>query len=386
MKKRKKKSNAILCAVMFVVCALLLLIPESYSNPSSEIPREQVRVDAVDNTALYPLGIVYSGVQTCSVTILTGEHAGRTADAGNYMNAALDKDKLFKPGDTAYAMVQDGSSGLHITMIDHYRLDTQVWIVAVLALMLILFGGIVGCGTMISLAGSAIIVWKLLIPLLLKGVNPILASLVTVVLLTAIIELLVAGWTKKAFVALVGSLSGTAITFLLAMAFTQIMKLDGGDLPYIVPLLSQSALGVDPQALFIGMVFIANSGALMDLAIDIAAPCEEICAHRPDITRAALFKSGILIGRDVLGTMTTTLMLAYSGNYLSMLMYYAGQGTPIADILNLKYVASQLMNTLVGSFGLVAVAPLTALVASAVFAGGHGRRAKDAMRSALPDQ
>lgn len=77
----------------------------------------------------------------------------------------------------------------------------------------------------------------------------------------------------------------------------------------------------------------------------------------------------------VVGTMTTMLMLAYSGNYLSMLMYYAGQGTPIADILNFKYVASQLMNTLVGSFGLVAVASLTALVASVVFTGAKAQRA-----------
>lgn len=382
MKKLKKRSNAILCAVMFVICALLLLIPESYSNPSSAIPREKVRIDAVDNTALYPLGIVYSGVQTCSVTVLTGTYAAKTAKAGNYLNAALDKDKLFEPGDIAYAMVQDGSNGLYITLIDHYRLDTQMWIVAALALMLILFGGIVGCGTMISLAGSAIIVWKVLIPLLLKGVNPILASLVTVVVLTAVIELLVAGWTKKCFVALVGSLSGTVITFVLAMAFTTILKLDGGDLPYIVPLLSQSALNVDPQALFIGMVFIANSGALMDLSIDIAVPCGEIYFHRPDISRAALFKSGISIGRDVLATMTTTLMLAYSGNYLSMLMYYAGQGTPITDVLNLKYVAGQLMNTLVGSFGLVAVAPLTALVASVIFVRGDGRWVKRIRRSA----
>ena len=65
--------------------------------------------------------------------------------------------------------------------------------------------------------------------------------------------------------------------------------------------------------------------------------------------------------------MTTTLMLAYSGNYLSMLMYFVGQGTPVTDVINLKYVASQLLNTLVGSFGLVAAAPLTALVASAAY-------------------
>ena len=79
----------------------------------------------------------------------------------------------------------------------------------------------------------------------------------------------------------------------------------------------------------------------------------------------ALIRSGLSVERSVLGTMTTSLMLAYSGNYLSMLMYFVGQGTPITDLLNLKYVASQLLNTLVGSFGLVAAAPLTAVIAAA---------------------
>ena len=102
----------------------------------------------------------------------------------------------------------------------------------------------------------------------------------------------------------------------------------------------------------------------MDLSMDISVACEEIRRHQPQVTGPALFKSGIFLGRNVLGTMTTTLMLAYSGNYLSMLMYFVGQGTPILDIINLKYVASQLLNTLVGSFGLVAAAPLTALISA----------------------
>jgi yibE/F family protein len=120
-----------------------------------------------------------------------------------------------------------------------------------------------------------------------------------------------------------------------------------------VPLLSQSAMRVDTRSLYIGMMFLANSGALMDLSMDIS--------------RRTLMKSGLLVGRSVLGTMTTTLMLAYSGNYLSMLMYFAGQGTPLMDIINLKYVASQLLNTLVGSFGLAAAAPLTALIATGMY-------------------
>lgn len=355
---------------MLVVCGFLCLLPDAVPNVTSSIPREKVRVNAVDNSALYPIGIVYSGTQNCSVTILTGEHRGETVSATNYLNSALDKDKLYEPGDIVRAMVQTTAKGLSVTLIDHQRTELTLGAFGVLALALILFAGVIGCGTLISLAGTGIIVWKVLIPLLLRGIDPMWASLITVVILTTVIDLLVAGWTRRCAVAVLGSLSGTIITCVSAILLTNLFKLDGGDAPYLVPLLSQSSLTLDPKNLYIGMVFLANSGALMDLSIDIAVSCEEICYHKPDISRAALLKSGMLIGRGVLGTMTTTLMLAYSGNYLSMLMYFAGQGTPILDVINLKYVAGPIVNTIVGSFGLVVVAPLTAIYAAFIFTQG----------------
>lgn len=208
-------------------------------------------------------------------------------------------------------MVQGGGERLTVTLIDHERTGVEVGILLSLAALLILYGGITGCGALISLAG-------------------------------------------------------TVVTGVLSVVLTNALKLDGGDIAYIVPLLSQSFMTLDAKALYCGMIFIANSGTLMDLSMDIAASCQEAIYHRPDVSRGELLHSGIRLGRSVLGTMTTTLMLAYSGNYLSMLMYFMGQGTPLGDIVNLKYVASPLLNTMVGSFGLVAAAPLTALIASAL--------------------
>ena len=370
--KRLKRSNVVMCVVMLFLCAALCLLPERYENASTHIPRERVRIEEVDNSGLYPVGIVYSGVQNCRVTVLSGEHAGESAMASNYLNSALDKDKLYAPGDVAHAMVQMGEH-LTVTLIDHARTGTEALIVLALSALLILYGGIVGCGALISLAASVIIVWKLLLPLLLEGVSPIAAAFVTVTALTVMIDLLVGGLTRKTLIAVLGSLAGTLITGILSIVLTDALKLDGGDIPYLVPLLSQSFMTLDAKALYCGMIFIANSGALMDLSMDIAASCLEIVHHKPDVPRRELMRSGMTIGRSVLGTMTTTLMLAYSGNYLSMLMYFMGQGTPVIDIINLKYVASQLLSTLVGSLGLVAAAPLTALIASALCVPKAGR-------------
>ena len=350
MKKSTRKS-LILCLVMLVFCGLLCLLPDPHLNVTSAFPREKVRIDSVDNSMLDAVGITYNGVQPCQVTILSGEHKGETYSSYNYLNSALDKDKLFAPGETAWAMLQEGANGLTITLIDHYRTTIELSTVGVLALALILFGGVIGCGAMVSLVASAVIV------------------------LTVLIDLLVAGFTRRCLVAILGSLAGTLMTCCVAILLTHLLKLDGGDLPYVVPLLAQSSMGVDTRSLYIGMVFLANSGALMDLSMDVSVSMEEIHHHRPDLSRAALMKSGLKVGRSVLGTMTTTLMLAYSGNYLSMLMYFVGQGTPLGDIVNLKYVSSQLLNTLVGSFGLVVAAPLTALIAGFAYTGERKRKA-----------
>ena len=375
-KQWKNRKNWIMCLVTLVFCGLLCLLPDTHLNVTSSFPREQVRIDSVDNSMLDAVGIVYNGVQPCTVTILTGDYAGQTFSSYNYLNSALDKDKLYEAGDIAWAMIQGSDEKPTITLIDHYRIGTEATIVGVLALVLILFGGVIGCGAMVSLVASAVIVWKLLIPLLLDGIDPMLSCFVTVIVLTVLIDVLVAGFTRRCLTAILGSLAGTLVTCLAAWGLTILLKLDGGDLPYVVPLLSQSAMQVNTRSLYIGMMFLANSGALMDLSMDISVSLEEIHYHKPDISYPALMKSGLLVGRSVLGTMTTTLMLAYSGNYLSMLMYFVGQGTPVTDIINLKYVASQLLNTLVGSFGLAAAAPLTALIASAMYLKAKPKKAE----------
>ena len=379
MKNKTRRQCWILCGVMLVFCALLCLLPDPYLNVTSAFPRARVRVESADNSMLDAVGITYNGVQTCQITVLDGPYAGLQTVSCNYLNSALDKDKLFQAGDTAWAMLQEREGGVTVTLIDHYRMDTELAMLAVLALALIGFGGVVGSGAMVSLAASAVMIWKLLIPLLLRGISPIAAAFVTVVLLTVIIDLLVAGFTRRCAVAVLGALAGTLVTCSAAWLLTLTLKLDGGDLPYVVPLLAQSAMGVNTRELYIGMMFLANSGALMDLSMDISASMEEIRVHKPDVSRGALIRSGLSVGRSVLGTMTTTLMLAYSGNYLSMLMYFVGQGTPVTDILNLKYVSSQLLNTLVGSFGLVAAAPLTAAIASAFVGRGRAGTARPAL-------
>lgn len=379
---KDKRRNWIFCIVVGLLCIALGYLPSGYpARMPANSTRERVKVLSVDNANLAPLGVVYSGAQEVGIEILSGKWKGSEMNAANTLNSALEKDKLFAAGDEGLAIIHADEDGpTSATMVDHYRLGNEGMLFALFGLLLILFGGVAGAGALVSLVASVMVVWKLLIPALLKGDSPIPVALGVVLLLTALIMFLVAGFTPKALCALIGSLLGTFVTCLLATGFGALLKLDGSNLPYVVPLLSQSAMQLDIREIFLAMVFIANSGSLMDLAMDVSASCQEVCVHHPEITRRELVRSGFSVGRSVIGTMTTTLMLAYSGSYLSMMMYFMGQGTPVVDILNFKYVACEVLTTLVGSFGLVSVAPFTALIAGFVMP-----RQQAADKGALPE-
>ena len=368
-----KRRNWIFCIVMGLLTLLMTLLPDPVITQSGQIPRARVRILSVNNDVMDPLGLVYSGVQPCEAEILEGEHRGRVVTAQNYLNAALDKDKVFVPGDLAIMMVHESSQGLSGSLVDHDRRDVTMLLFALFALFLVVFGGLTGVGALISLCATVVMIWKVYFPLLIKGFSPVLTALLLVVVLTVMIDLLVGGISRMSLAAILGSLGGTALTLILAAVFIRLFRLDGGGLPYIVPLLSQSGMTFSMNQLFLSTAFICNSGALMDLSMDIAAACQEVKLHAPDISRRKLMGAGFSVGRAVIGTMTTTLVLAYAGSYLSMLLYFQAQGTPLIDILNYRFVASEIMITLVGSFGLVSVAPLTAVVSAWLMAGGKSR-------------
>jgi len=374
----RRKRHLAFVLVALIISAILLFVDTGLdARLSGNSTREQVEVLWVDNAQLYSIGIVNSGTQRCGVRILTGAFRGSELEGSNHQNAALDKDKLFEPGDRALAMIHtSGNAPISAVLIDHYRIDTELLLFGLFAVFFILVGGLSGFGSLISLVLSVLVIWKVMIPLMLRGVSPIWTALGIVTFLTVMIDLLVAGLNRVGAAAVAGSFLGTLLTCVLAVVFGNLMKLDGGSLPYIVPLIAQSSMQLDIRELFFAMVFIANSGALMDLAMDIAAALYEVQVHSPDISRLEILRSGLAVGRNVTGTMITTLFLAYSGSYLSMMMYFAGQGTPIIDLFNVKYIASEIMTTLIGCFGLVTVAPFTTLMCSLIMVrpGAASRR------------
>ena len=359
-------------------CAALWLAPSPAPILAQEGEARRARVLTVDDSALEEHGLLKFGTQHLTVGLLDGPNAGKTFRAVNEIRAQMELDKSFRPGDQALVIEKGGENPATDTLVarDHWRLGWAAALFLGFCALLCLFGGWTGAKALFSFVVSCLAIWKGLVPLALHGWPASWVAFAIVCYLTAIIMYLVAGWTRKGLSAFVGAALGVFSGLALAHVFGRLMNINGATMPFVQTLLYSGYEALDLQDIFIGAVVLASSGAVMDLAMDIASGIEEVARHHPGLARRELLFSGLRIGRSVVGTMTTTLLLAYSGGYLTLLMAFAAQGTKPADFLNSTLVSAELVKTLVGSFSLVLVAPFTAAVGAAVFAPDAKRKGK----------
>ena len=248
-------------------------------------------------------------------------------------------------------------------MIDHFRITKEIVLAALFILVLIGVAGKTGIRAILSFAVTVLMIWKILIPLYLKGYQPVLIGFLITGILTVIIISLVYGYERRTLAAVCGSMAGLLVTAVTGALFTDIFRIHGAIMPYSESLLYSGYANLNLTQIFMASIFIGSSGAVMDLSVDITSAVYEVICKKPDITWKEAARSGMNVGRAAMGTMTTTLLLAYSGGYVTLLMVFMAQGTPVVNILNYKYVALEILDTIVGSMGLVTVAPLTALCA-----------------------
>lgn len=325
------------------------------------------KVIEVDDSSVEDLGNVRYGTQRLKVVLPDG---GRF-DAENELRAQMEFDKMFKPGDTIVVELPKTTNEDTVLFArDYRRIGWAAALFVLFAALLCVFGGWTGFRALFTFFFSCLAIWKILIPAVLDGASASAVSFLTVAALTAVIVFLVVGFTRVGAAAFSGSLLGVAASLLLARFFSEVMHIDGATMPFAQQLVNANADIVSLGDVFVGSVILASSGAVMDLAMDIAAGMAEVRRHNARLAFRDLFLSGCRIGRAVVGTMTTTLLLAYSGGYLTLLMVYASEGVRPADFINTALVSAEVVKTLVGSFGLVLVAPFTALAGAFVFRGG----------------
>lgn len=370
MRKEKMKYCAPV-AVCILLIVVLLLIPTGYEDAIQYKNAERctAEVTAVDNSAIVDTGLVRSGEQRCTLVFANGKFTGQTAVGINMLQGSLERDKLFEVGDKALVVISHtGKTITNVTMVDHYRISWELVMAAIFVVFLVLFAGKTGLRAIFSFVLTVLTIWKLLVPLYLKGFNTIWVGLAVTLLLTTLIIALVYGFDRRCAAAVSGSFLGILVTCVLGIAFTDLFKIHGAVMAYSESLLYAGFQNLNLTQIFMASIFLGSSGAVMDLSVDITSAVYEVVEKKPDIRPWEAVKSGMNVGRAAMGTMTTTLLLAYSGGYIALLMVFMAQGTPIEHILNYKYVAAEIIHTVIGSFGLVSVAPFTALCAGLMLA------------------
>ena len=365
------KKNVVFILIFFAIIAALLALPTGFEDARQfkDAEKCKVLVEAVDNSSLINTGLIRTGQQVCTVRFLSGKFKMQTAEGWNMLGGSLSQDKLFRPGDKAQAVVHhyDGEI-ISVNLIDYYRLDGELLLALAFAVFLVVFARGVGLRSVFSFAITILVLWKILVPLFLKGHNPIIVGLAAVAIMTFVILALVYGFDKKLLSSFCGAMSGIVFAMVLSIICTSSFHIHGAVMVNSEALLYSGFQDLNLTQIFMASVCIGASGSVMDLSVDITSAVSEVVRNCPGISRKEAIKSGLTVARAAMGTMTTTLLLAYSGTCIATLMTFMAQGTPVYNILNNNIVAAEIINTIAGSFGLAMTAPLTAVIAGTVLA------------------
>lgn len=380
MKNSTKKlinvcSALLLMAALIAAAAIAGKAPEKGTNRNKKIDYELAKVLEIkqENCWVDEEGENYiKGSQQLGIEILTGEYKGRVITVYNHIGPT--NEKLADEGNVLTVKIEptDGAIGFHNVTILTYNF------VPLLIIMLLLFVAAVaivgrwkGIMSLVGLAATLVSVLFFLIPMWLKGYKAIPLTFAVCIFVSALSFVLIGGITRKT----VSAMLGTALCLLVACAFAMICSgfahLSGMNMAEADNLLVENRMldnvKLNIRGLFVSGILISALGAVMDVAMSIASAVTELREVNPGMKPMSLFKSGMNIGRDMIGTMTNTLILAFVGTSLNtiIIMYIAGMKP--YQLINNDAIMMEVIRGLAGSIGLILAVPLTAAVAAARF-------------------
>lgn len=373
MKKNWKRIAAgTLCLVGFLL--LLVKVNEFEKTPlisTDGQSYEKAIVTKITKDNLAEDGNRY-GTQEVRVQVKTGQFAGQEFDAINPNGSLFGAD--CEVGTRVIVIVSATGDNAVVTVYSLDRTSIIYLFAMFFALVVCLLGGKKGIKSVMSLVFAGICIIYLMFPLMYRGISPILITII-VALLTTIMTLgLLGGFSAKTAAAIVGTTSGVVIAAIAALVFGKAAGITGYNVSDIETLSyvaqnSQIRIG---QLLFAGII-ISALGATMDVGMSISSTIQELHERNPELGGKELFLSGIRVGRDMMGTMTNTLIFAYVGGALSTLVTNYAYDLSYNQLMNSYTIGIEIMQGLSGSLGVVLTVPVTAAVA-AILIGGSAEK------------
>lgn len=307
-------------------------------------------------------GEYFTGTQNIKVKILEGELKGETVEINNYITAQ--HNVVVNEGRRVVVCADTPENADPYFTLYNYDRATSLWIlVAMFVLLVIIVGEKRGLMSCIGLGFTmcAVICW--LLPSLYNGGNAILVSVITVILSTAVSCFCISGLNRKTVLNIISSTVGCISAGVIYVLFSLILNISGVSMDEAesLVLISQTT-GLKLGGVLFSGLLISALGAVMDVAVSIGASLYEIRELNPEITAKELFKSGMNIGRDMIGTMTNTLILAFAGGSIATLIVLASYGVQYNQLLSSNYIALEVAKGLAGSAAVVLTVPISAAV------------------------
>lgn len=249
-----------------------------------------------------------------------------------------------------------------VYITDYFREPTMIMMLVGFFILVIVLGGFKGFTAIVSLALTGLAVFYFLIPGIKQGGDPVTLAVLVAAFSTAVTALLIAGWTKKSLAATIGTTGGVTVAGLISMYIIQTAPLSGlasTEAQMLVANPENSVLNF--QGMLAAGIIISSLGAALDVAVSIASAAQELYETNPNQSKRELLRHCMNIGRDIMGTMVDTLILAYTGSSMSLLLLLYNEAG--LRFLNMEIIAAELTLAVVGSVGLLLSVPITALVA-----------------------
>lgn len=251
---------------------------------------------------------------------------------------------------------------------EYLRTDSLLVLGIAFLVLLVLFGRFKGFNTILSLVFTCIAIFAVFIPAILQGFNIYFWSILTCVYIISTSLLIIYGANKKSLAAGIGCLFGILLSGILTLIMNTILKLTGlvsEESLYVIRL--NPTHPIDLKAIIFAAILIGAIGAIMDVSMSIAAALAELHEKLEYAPFSLLVKSGISISRDMMGTMTNTLILAYIGSSLSVVLLLVSYNSSLLELLNKEMIVVEILQSLVGSIGILFTMPLTTLICAYLF-------------------
>ncbi len=256
---------------------------------------------------------------------------------------------------------QDGSSNYYLEGFD--RRAALISLVALFVLMLIVLSGWQGFKVALSIAISIALIGYVLVPLFLRGYNPVPIAIVLSGIFTLISTGLSTGWNRKSLVTAVGTVGGAMVAYAVSWLFADWAHLSGLATEEDRLFFDKNPL-LNPRGLLFAGIIVASAGVVEDVAVSIASGVAEVRKANHRLTMRELFRAGMVIGNDHMAALANTLVYAYVGGSLSTLLLYTQFGGSWLKFINFDSVVDEIVRSLSGTIGLIFTVPITALLAA----------------------